>query len=51
LLPTAANMKRQGLSAKPYQPTQMMNSSTKYITAPQPCCFIFDVMGWQISVI
>ena len=41
-------MKRQGLSAKPYQPTQMMNSSTQYDTAQPPCCFIFDVMGWRL---
>ena len=44
-------MKRQGLSAKPYQPTQMMNSSTKYNSATQPCCFIFDVMGWCLMQI
>jgi hypothetical protein len=42
------NMKRQGLSAKPYQPAQMMNSSTQYNSATQPCCFIFDVMGWRL---
>jgi hypothetical protein len=41
-------MKRQGLSAKPYQSTTMMNSSTQYNSAPQPCCFIFDVMGWRL---
>ena len=29
----------------------MMNSSTQYNSAPQPCCFIFDVMGWQIFII
>ena len=26
----------------------MMNSSTQYNTATQPCCFIFDVMGWRL---
>ena len=26
----------------------MMNSSTQYNSAPQPCCFIFDVMGWRL---
>lgn len=41
-------MKRKGLSAKPYQPTQMMNSSTQYNSAIPPCCFIFDVMGWRL---
>jgi hypothetical protein len=41
-------MKRQGLSAKPYQPKPMMNSSTQYNSATQPCCFIFDVMGWRL---
>jgi hypothetical protein len=25
-----------------------MNSSTKYNSASQPCCFIFDVMGWRL---
>lgn len=43
------NMKRQGLSAKLYQPAQMMNSSTQYNSATQPCCFIFDVMGWRFN--
>ncbi len=26
----------------------MMNSSTQYKSATQPCCFIFDVMGWHL---
>jgi hypothetical protein len=26
----------------------MMNSSTQYNSVPQPCCFIFDVMGWRL---
>lgn len=26
----------------------MINSSTKYNSATQPCCFIFDVMGWRL---
>lgn len=26
----------------------MMNSSTQYKSATQPCCFIFDVMGWRL---
>lgn len=26
----------------------MINSSTQYDSAPQPCCFIFDVMGWRL---
>jgi len=25
-----------------------MNSSTQYNSATQPCCFIFDVMGWRL---
>ena len=29
----------------------MMNSSTQYDSAPQPCCFIFDVMGWCLILI
>lgn len=28
----------------------MMNSSAQYNSAPQPCCFIFDVMGWQFNI-
>jgi len=26
----------------------MINSSTQYDSATQPCCFIFDVMGWRL---
>ena len=26
----------------------MINSSTQYNSAPQSCCFIFDVMGWRL---
>lgn len=29
----------------------MMNSSTQYNSATQPCCFIFDVMGWRLILI
>jgi len=28
-----------------------MNSSTQYNSATQPCCFIFDVMGWRFKTI
>lgn len=29
----------------------MINSSTQYNSTPQPCCFIFDVMGWRLILI
>ena len=34
----------------PISRPQMMNSSTQYNSATQPCCFIFDVMGWRFKI-
>ena len=36
------------VGAKPSSGLQIMNSSTQDNSAPQPCCFIFDVMGWRL---
>ena len=34
----------------PISRPQMMNSSTQYNSASQPCCFIFYVVGWLILI-
>ena len=42
-------MKRQGLSAEPFQPTQMINRCTRLITAYTPCCFMTACQGELIQ--